>query len=212
MKHLLFRLFFTTVSPCYCPLFAVAVLPKPLRVQAVQHHASTNLPGDAKRLTKIRGVTFFAQGRPLLRHQILSMPSVPASAASTPLAWQHAVHLPKQSSLPAYQLRLSTNFMLGNTANTRLVFVQEEQVEYLDDSEVDFSSDDDEEDMEDYEGGDEGRLPAGQSQLGKRPSGTVSCHASHASSSLAHCSFCCMSLGGLGHGGCICMILTLCTV
>ena len=85
-------------------------------------------------------------------------------------------------------------------------------MEYLDDSEVDFSSDDDEEDMEDYEGGDEGRLPAGQSQLGKRPPGAVSCHASHASSSLAHCSTGCMSLAGLEQGGGICMILVLCTV
>ncbi len=47
-------------------------------------------------------------------------------------------------------------------------------MEYLDDSEVDFSSDDDEEDMEDFEGGggDE-RLAPGQSQLGKRQAGAA---------------------------------------
>ena len=48
--------------------------------------------------------------------------------------------------------------------------VQEAQVEYLEDSEVDFSSDDDDEDdMEDFVGPDEGRRSAGH--LGKRPSG-----------------------------------------
>ncbi len=52
----------------------------------------------------------------------------------------------------------------------------QEQVEYLDDSEVDFSSDDDEEDMEDFEGDNDVRLAAGQSQLGKRPAGMHSVH------------------------------------
>ena len=52
-----------------------------------------------------------------------------------------------------------------------LWLMQEEQVEYLDDSEVDFSSDDNDEDMEDFEGGDDDRLAAGQSQLGKRQAG-----------------------------------------
>ena len=52
--------------------------------------------------------------------------------------------------------------------------MQEEQVEYLENSEVDFSSDDngDEDDMEDFSGRDEGRRSAGH--LGKRPSGMVS--------------------------------------
>lgn len=52
--------------------------------------------------------------------------------------------------------------------------MQEEQVEYLEDSEVDFSSGDDEDeedDMEDLAGPDGGRPFAGQ--LGKRPAGTV---------------------------------------
>lgn len=52
--------------------------------------------------------------------------------------------------------------------------VQDEQVEYLEDSEVDFSSDsddDDEDDMEDIAGRDEGRHSAGH--LGKRPSGIL---------------------------------------
>lgn len=53
-------------------------------------------------------------------------------------------------------------------------------MEYLDDSEVDFSSDDDEEDMEDFEGGDDEKLAAGQSQLGKRPAGIHSVHPKHA--------------------------------
>ena len=52
------------------------------------------------------------------------------------------------------------------------VAVQEEQVEYLDDSEVDFSSDEDddeEEDMEDFAGQGGGRPPTGRP--GKRPAG-----------------------------------------
>ena len=53
-------------------------------------------------------------------------------------------------------------------------------MEYLDDSEVDFSSDDDEEDMEDLEGGDDERIAAGQRQLGKRPAGMHSFHPKHA--------------------------------
>lgn len=52
-------------------------------------------------------------------------------------------------------------------------------MEYLDDSELDFSSDDDEEDMEDFDGGDDERLAAGQSQLGKRPAGMHSDHPNH---------------------------------
>lgn len=54
--------------------------------------------------------------------------------------------------------------------------MQEEQVEYLEDSEVDFSSDDDddEDDMEDFAGRDEGGRSAGH--LGKRPSGMLSLH------------------------------------
>jgi len=56
----------------------------------------------------------------------------------------------------------------------------QEQVEYLDDSEVDFSSDDDEEDMEDFEGGDDERIAAGQRQLGKRPAGMHSFHPKNA--------------------------------
>ena len=48
--------------------------------------------------------------------------------------------------------------------------MQEKQVEYLDDSEVDFSSDDDEEDMEDFAGADGARPAPGW--LGKRPAGT----------------------------------------
>lgn len=53
--------------------------------------------------------------------------------------------------------------------------VQEEQVQYLEDSEVDFSSDDDDEedDMEDFAGGDEGAPFAGPTGLGKRRSGTL---------------------------------------
>ena len=53
-------------------------------------------------------------------------------------------------------------------------------MEYLDDSEVDFSSDDDEEDMEDFDGDNDERLAAGQSQLGKRPAGMHSVHPNHA--------------------------------
>ena len=53
--------------------------------------------------------------------------------------------------------------------------VQEEQVEYLEDSEVDFSSDDDDEedDMEDLAGPDGSMRSAGH--LGKRPSGIPHC-------------------------------------
>lgn len=60
-------------------------------------------------------------------------------------------------------------------ALTLLLALQEEQVQYLEDSEVDFSSDEDEEDdMEDFAGGDEGPASgsAGPSGLGKRRSGT----------------------------------------
>lgn len=54
--------------------------------------------------------------------------------------------------------------------------LQEEQVQYLEDSEVDFSSDDDEEDdMEDFAGGDDGVPPAGPSGLGKRRQGMPIC-------------------------------------
>jgi len=60
----------------------------------------------------------------------------------------------------------------------------QEQVEYLDDSEVDFSSDDDEEDMEDFDGDNDERLAAGQSQLGKRPAGMHSVHPKHTCLSL----------------------------
>ena len=49
--------------------------------------------------------------------------------------------------------------------------LQDEQVEYLDDSEVDFSSDDDEEDMEDFDAIGAERLAAAPSQRGKRPPG-----------------------------------------
>ncbi|KAA6426155.1 MAG: protein MAK16 [Trebouxia sp. A1-2] len=69
--------------------------------------------------------------------------------------------------------RLQKGVYPTDIVNINMKEYEKEQVEYLDDSELDFSSDDDEEDMEDFDGGDDERLAAGQSQLGKRPAGSA---------------------------------------
>lgn len=96
---------------------------------------------------------------------------------------QHLIHATHHCSISNRQCREQQHFTvqehcLAASSVDVLWLMQEEQVEYLDDSEVDFSSDDDDEDMEDFEGGDDDRLAAGQSQLGKRQAGTEYLHVS----------------------------------
>ena len=82
------------------------------------------------------------------------------------------------------------------------MFVQEEQVQYLDDSEVDFSSDadDEEEDMEDFDGADGARPASGW--LGKRPAGTYAFLAVVIVLGILHDDQCCVSAMFCYRNGC----------
>ena len=90
---------------------------------------------------------------------------------------QHNFHLiVNEPSISLFRILTLTSGLPVTCCTDCCVACLQEQVEYLEDSEVDFSSDDDEEDMEDFDGDNDERLAAGLSQLGKRPTGMHSVH------------------------------------